>query len=185
MVKPQFKITRENVFVVAFFLLLAALFSLLFTLLEPFLRSFLWAVIFAMVFYPVYNRLFHWAGKRRTIAALLATLLVILFLALPGFYIFSNLGKDVAKAYILFSNTQWEERSAWVLGKLQAMGFGKFLEHLGMETDQSQQFLQNHLVAALQDLSQYILDKLSFLFKNILYFALEFFFVTVALFFFF
>ena len=179
--KAQFKITRQSLFVVAFFAILATLISLLFTLLEPFLRSFLWAVILSMVFYPVYYRLFLWVGKRRTLAAVLATPLVMTCLVLPGFYVFSHLGKDVAKAYTLFSNTQWAERSAWVMAKLQNMGLGQLMEKWGFDSAQSQQWIEK----ALQDISQFILEKMGFIFSHSLELALEFLFVTVALFFFF
>src|SRR5262245_9846930 len=53
--KNEFTISRQNVFIIAFFVLLAGLLSLLFSLLEPFLRSFIWATIMVMVFYPVYS----------------------------------------------------------------------------------------------------------------------------------
>jgi predicted PurR-regulated permease PerM len=59
----QFKISRQNIFVIAFFVLLTVLLSLLFSLLEPFLRSFVWATIFVMVFYPFYSWLVHQSGK--------------------------------------------------------------------------------------------------------------------------
>src|SRR5690349_667140 len=105
--KNEFRISRQNILVVAFFILLAGLLSLLFSLLEPFLRSFVWATIFVMVFYPVYSRLLRLTGGKTTLASLLCTLLVLSFLALPGFFIVVNLGKELPKAYAFLSSAQW------------------------------------------------------------------------------
>ncbi|HVM33582.1 MAG TPA: hypothetical protein VMU88_10640, partial [bacterium] len=100
------QISRRTIFMVAFFALLAGLLSLLFSLLEPFLRSFVWATLFVMVFYPVYDRLLK-ITRRDSVAAILATLVVILFLALPGFFIFINLGRELPNAFNLLSSTSW------------------------------------------------------------------------------
>src|ERR1035438_3262685 len=120
----QIKISRQNIFVIAFFALLIVLLSLLYSLLEPFLRSFVWATIFVMVFYPVYSWLFKATGKRPSVAALIATLMVMTFLALPGFFIVLNLGRELPKAYAFLSTPQWDEKSQWVVDEIK---FG----HLG------------------------------------------------------
>lgn len=75
----QIKISRQNIFVVAFFILLAGLLSLLFALLEPFLRSFLWATILVMVFYPLYSWLLKITRGHTSVAAFISTLLVLGF----------------------------------------------------------------------------------------------------------
>ncbi|HET9870116.1 MAG TPA: hypothetical protein VFR02_06450, partial [bacterium] len=84
---PPIPLNRRTIFVVAFFIILAGLLTLLFSLLEPFLRSFVWATLLVMVFYPVYDRLHRFTRGQDSVAAVLATLIVILCLALPGFFI--------------------------------------------------------------------------------------------------
>ena len=82
--RTQLKITRQNVFVVAFFVLLIGLLSLLFTLLEPFLRAFVWSMILVMVFYPVHARLLRLTGGRPSLAAFLSSVIVVIFLTVMG-----------------------------------------------------------------------------------------------------
>jgi len=182
---PQLRITRQNIFVIAFFVLLVGLLSLLLSLLEPFLRAFVWATLFAMVFHPIYSRLLKWTGGRNTVAALLSTLLVVVFLALPGFFITVNLGKEMPKAYAYLSGAQWNEKSLWLGEKLRALRIGDWLKPWGIDSSQSEAIIQKQVAATLQDLSQFVLDKLTYAFKNLPLFALELVFVCVALFFFF
>src|SRR5258708_17821145 len=101
--KIELTISRQNIFVIAFFVLLIGLLSLLFSLLEPFLRSFVWSTIMVMVFYPVYTRFLKWTHGHNSLASLLCTLLVIIFLAIPGFLIVINLGRELPKVYAFLS----------------------------------------------------------------------------------
>src|SRR5258708_37106509 len=91
--KIELTISRQNIFVIAFFVLLIGLLSLLFSLLEPFLRSFVWATIMVMIFYPIYSRFLKWTHGHNTLASFFCTLLVLGFLALPGFFIVITLGR--------------------------------------------------------------------------------------------
>jgi predicted PurR-regulated permease PerM len=181
----QIKISRQHVFVVAFFVLLIGLFSLLFSLLEPFLRSFVWATILVMVFYPVYDRFYRWTGKRDSLSAVLSTLVVVLCLVLPGFFIFINLGRELPNAFSLFSATSWDEKSQWVIAQLQLLDLDKLLQWFGVGPDQAQQIVQRAISTALQDFGQMVLEKVDFLFKHLAQFALEIIFTVVAMFFFF
>src|SRR5579871_3351637 len=111
--RSQFNLTRQNIFVIAFFTLLAVLLSMLLSLLGPFIGSFLWATIFVMVFYPVYSRLLRWTGNQETLSALLATALVLLLFALPGFFVVLNLAREMPKVYDFISTSQWDQKSLW------------------------------------------------------------------------
>jgi predicted PurR-regulated permease PerM len=179
------KISRQNIFVVAFFALLLGLLSLLFSLLEPFLRSFVWATIFVMVFYPVYSFLLRFTGKRATLAAFLSTLLVMTFLALPGSFIAVNLAREVPKAYAFLSTAQWDEKSQWVMAQIKAFNLGGWLKDLGIDSDQYEAVIQKQISTALGNFSQEVLSKFSEVFANVARFALEVVLVCVALFFFF
>lgn len=181
----QITITRQNVFVIAFFVLLIGLLSLLFSLLEPFLRSFVWATIFVMVFYPLYSRLLKWTGGNTTVAALLSTFLVLTFLALPGFFIVVNLGKELPKVYTVFSTAQWDEKSLWLMDKLKASSIGGWLQSWGTGSGQSDAVLQQKIADSLQTLSRFILEKVTHVFENLAGFVVQVFFVCVAVFFFF
>lgn len=183
--KTEFKISRQNVFVIAFFILLAGLLSLLFSLLEPFLSSFVWATILVMVFYPAYARLLHWTGRRATLAAVLATLIVMAFLLLPGFFVGLNLGKELPKAYAFLSSTQWDEKSLWLVNKLKSLNANSWLENWGVDSSQYELEVQKQIATALQNASHLVLEKVTAIFKNLAGFALHAVFVCVAVFFFF
>jgi predicted PurR-regulated permease PerM len=181
----QIKISRQNIFVVAFFALLVFLLILLFTLLEPFLRSFVWATIFVMVFYPLYSRLFKATGHHASLAALFSTLIVLAFLALPGFFIVINLGRELPKVYAFLSTAQWDQISQWFLEKVKSFNVGSWLQTWGIDTSQYEGVIQKQVSTALDNFSQLLLQKISYGFANIAGFALEMALVCVALFFFF
>jgi predicted PurR-regulated permease PerM len=181
---PQFQISRQNIFVVAFFVLLVFLLSLLFTILEPFLRAFVWATILVMVFYPVFSFLLR-RTKNRDLSALLATLFVLGILALPGFFVAINLGPELRWAYTFLSSTHWDEKSQWLLAELKSWNFGPLLNALGLDNPQSEAGLLKEMTNVMQDLSTMVIDKVLFLIHNLAGFLLEIIFTTVALFFFF
>ncbi len=181
----QISLTRHNIFVVAFFILLIGLLSLLFSLLEPFLSSFVWATILVMVFYPLYSRFLKWTGGQATLSSLLCTLLVLTFLALPGFFIVISLGKELPKAYAFLSGAQWDDKSLWLMGKLKDLNIESWFQTWGMDSNQTNAVLQKEIAVALQNLSDLILKKVSFILSNLVLFAIQLLFVAVALFFFF
>jgi predicted PurR-regulated permease PerM len=181
----QIKISRQNIFVIAFFVFLIGLLSLLFSLLEPFLRSFVWATIFVMVFYPLYSWLYHRTGKRSNLAATISTLLVLAFLALPGFFIVINLGRELPKAYAFLSTAQWDEKSQWLMDEMKAFNMGSWLQTWGIDSSQYEVVIQKQISTAMENFSHFVLQKLSEAFQNVARFTLDVAFVCVALFFFF
>jgi predicted PurR-regulated permease PerM len=54
---------------------------------RPFLQPFAFAVILAVVFYPVHNWFLHVVRSRRSLAALLSTLAILLLFGVPAFII--------------------------------------------------------------------------------------------------
>jgi predicted PurR-regulated permease PerM len=177
--------TKKNLFAAAFFILLAALLYLLFSLLQPFLPSFPWALILSMVFYPVYARLLSWTGGRSNTAALLTTLGVLILLALPGFIILVNLGQEVGKTYETLSTMEWQQKTKWLMSQIQAIGLQEYLTKWGIEPGEVERVLQDAVTSAIQGFNQYVLSKLSSLFRNLAAFVALVFFVVVCLFFFF
>jgi predicted PurR-regulated permease PerM len=179
------KITRQNIFVIAFFVLLTALLSLLFSLLEPFLRSFVWATILVMVFYPAYSLFLRLTGNRPNLSALLSTVLVVGFLVLPGFFIVVNLARELPKAHAFLMTADWNQKGQWLVDRLRSLNVGSWLQNWGLDANQSDAMLQDRVAGILQNLSQEVLKRFSFLLENMAFFALEAVFVCVAVFFFF
>lgn len=92
--KESRKLTRRlerNLSGAMLFLLLAGSFVVL----RPFLTALLWAVVLAFALWPVYARLVGWLGGRRTLAAAINTLLLMLVLIGPFVLLGMNFAEDV------------------------------------------------------------------------------------------
>ncbi len=183
--KNEFTISRQNIFVIAFFVLLIGLLSLLFSLLEPFLRSFVWSTIMVMVFYPVYTKLLKLTHGRTTLSSFICTLIVLIFLSVPGFVIAVNLGRELPKVYAFLSTAEWNEKSLWLVNKLKSYNLESWLQNWGIDSSQYEAEIQKQIATAMQNFSQMVLDKMTNVFKSLANFILEAAFVSVAVFFFF
>jgi len=83
------------------FLLLCLLLALLFgyLILQPFLSVFFVALVLASLSYPAYQKIVTWTGGRQSLSALLACVLVVLVLIVPGVLLLGLLAKESAQAY--------------------------------------------------------------------------------------
>ena len=75
-------------------LVLLLLFGCLLVL-RPFVSAVLWAVVLCISSWPIYNRLLHFLGNRRTLAAVLMTLAMILIVLLPIFIVVMTLADNL------------------------------------------------------------------------------------------
>jgi predicted PurR-regulated permease PerM len=138
-----------------------------------------------MVFHPLYAWLLSATGKRDWLAALIATLVVLALSALPGFFIVINLGGELPKAIDFLSTAQWDEKSQWILDKLKSFKVESWLQTWGIDSSQYEAAFQKQVSSALENFSQMALQTITVAFHNLALFALQVFFVSVALFFFF
>ena len=63
--------------------------------LRPFVSALLWAIVLSFSSWPVYRRLLGWVGNRRTLAALLMTMSMILIVLLPFLIVGITLADNV------------------------------------------------------------------------------------------
>ncbi len=63
--------------------------------LRPFVSAVLWAVVLCISSWPIYSRLLGWLGNRRTLAAALMTLAMILIVLLPFFIVAMTLADNI------------------------------------------------------------------------------------------
>jgi predicted PurR-regulated permease PerM len=76
------------------FVVLLLLFGCLLVL-RPFVSALLWAVVLCISSWPIYRRLLGWLGNRRTLAALVMTLAMILIVLLPFFIVVMTLADNI------------------------------------------------------------------------------------------
>jgi predicted PurR-regulated permease PerM len=84
------KIERNLGWVVVLLLLAGCL-----LVLRPFVSAVLWAVVLCISSWPIYSRLLGWLGNRRTLAAGLMTLAMMLIVLLPFFIVAMTLADNI------------------------------------------------------------------------------------------
>jgi predicted PurR-regulated permease PerM len=177
--------SRNNLFAVAFFAILVSLLWLVVSLLSPFLEDFLWAAILSLSFYPVYQRVYRWLRHRENLASALVTLLLLVALVVPGFFLLMSIGQEARKAYEGVSTTPWEQESQRVMEKLRGTQLQKLLEKSGLELEKAEALLRRGIVAGIKSVPKMIGEKVTTIFKNLALFGLHLIFVSLAIFFFF
>jgi predicted PurR-regulated permease PerM len=92
----------------AFLLLLVAVSIIFAWVLWPLAGAILWGVVIAICFAPVYRRLLHSMGGRRTLAALATLLLVVTIVILPLTLVAGLLVGEASAAYQKLRSGQWD-----------------------------------------------------------------------------
>jgi predicted PurR-regulated permease PerM len=177
--------SRNNLFAVAFFAILVSLLWLAVSLLSPFLEDFLWAGILSLSFYPVYK----WVNKvlrhRQNLSSLLVTLLLLVALVVPGFFLLMNVGQETRKAYESLSTTSWEQKSQQIMERLRGTRLQDLIEKSGIHLDKAEELLRKGVVSGMKLIPKIIGEKVTTILKNLALFALHVLFIAVAVFFFF
>jgi predicted PurR-regulated permease PerM len=91
--------SRQQLFAAFFFAVFLFLLAQLYSLFSLFLVPLVWTVILVLTVYPLYSLLLHLFQGHRTLASLLMTLLVVLFVAVPVFLLTSVLTNQVIDFY--------------------------------------------------------------------------------------
>jgi predicted PurR-regulated permease PerM len=177
--------TSENLFAFAFFIILLTLLWLVVSFLSPFLPDFLWAFILAVSFYPLYSRINKQLINRPNLASFLLTSMVIVVLIVPSFFVLTKLGKETGKIYAIFTSTPPEQKTQWVMDKLQAVRLKRVLADWGLGPEKVKAIVKDNLTKVLNSIPKFILEKVSGIFKNLFVFFIHVLLGTVALFFFF
>lgn len=123
-------------------------------ILLPFFGTILWAAIIALLFAPVYQALLPRMKRRRTPAALVTLLLVLVIVILPFALVSASLAGEVAAAYERIQSGEWNVARYFhtVFDRLPA-GVMSLLERFGLANFAT---LQRRLAGALAQGSQLI-----------------------------
>lgn len=90
---------REHIFLIFTLFLTFLCFYFLYQILSPFLVSIFWAILLATVSYPVFQKLQRLLKKRKVLAAMIMTLLVILVIVLPSSLLSFSLANELVGVY--------------------------------------------------------------------------------------
>lgn len=173
---------REHIFLIFILFLTFLSIYLFYQILSPFLTSILWAILLAIVFYPLFQRLQRLLKKREVLCAMAMTLLVILVIILPSSLLMVSLANEVGGVY------HWVEEMIktgrlqshleqikeipvlkWIWGRLYPYG------------DVSQINPADFLLKNLQQVSTFLFNQTSMIFKGLSTFIIGFFFTLLSL----
>lgn len=121
-------------------------------ILQPFWGAILWAVIIALLFLPLFRRLLPRVGGRRSLAASLVLLVVMLMGVLPLTLLAASLAREAAALYQLIAGGAWQPELA--VRRLFAALPGwmtSLLDHFGVaDFDSLQRRMSSGLAQAAQ-----------------------------------
>jgi len=117
------------------------------SLFSPFLEDFLWAIILALSFYPLYQRLRRILRQRENLASVIITLLLLIALVVPGFFILMSIGQEAKNVYDDLSTTPWEEKSQHILEALRGTPVEALIKKLGIQMEQAEQLIRRGILA--------------------------------------
>ena len=176
--------TREQLFSVFFFVVLAFLLYQLYAVVSPFLGAFAWAAVLALVFFPPY-RLLLARIRRPSLAALAMTALIFVLVTGP---VVTFGGVVLGEAQRFYATVQEKaasgEARAWVEGLRQGR-LGRLVARV-LPRDLSESIdLANLGIQAAQKTSEYVIAQIGGIARNVFGVVVDFTFMLVMLFFFF
>ncbi len=153
----------------ALLLLLVAVSAAFGWILLPFYGTILWAGIIALLFAPVYRRLLPRLGRRRTPAALLTLLLVLVIVVFPFALVTGALAREAAALFqrlesgelnpALYLQGVFDALPEWVTALLDRFGlvdFGALKRRLSTGLAQGSQFIATQALSIGQNTFEFV-----------------------------
>jgi len=173
---------KEHIFLIftLFFTFLSL--YLLYQILSPFLTSILWAILLAMVFYPLFQRLQRLLKKREVLCAMTMTVLVILVIILPSSFLMVSLTNEVVGVYHWVEEMIKTGRLQSHLEQIKEIPVLKWIwGRLYQYGDVSQINPTDFILKNLQQVSTFLFNQTSKIFKGLSTFIIGFFFTLLSL----
>ncbi len=173
---------REHVFFIVTLLLTFLSFYLFYQILSPFLGPLIWAILLTIVFYPLFQKLHHLLKKKKALSAVVMTLLVILIIVLPSVFLMISLANEVVNAYQNLEEMIKTGRLQAYLEQIREIFPFKWiwakLDHY-LNLSQIDPF--NFLLKNLRQISTFLFNQTSLIFKGLSTFLIGFFFALLSL----
>ncbi len=156
-------------------------FYLFYVVFSPFLVPIVWAVILAFVFYPVYRRLNHWLRGKRSLSALMMTVLVVTLIVFPSVYILSMLAHEAINAYAFFENGLKTGRFQSILELKDHPILQGLWNQLNQYIDLSEIDLNSLLLENVRRVSAFAINQTSKIIRGFSFIIINFCLVTISL----
>jgi predicted PurR-regulated permease PerM len=154
------------------FLLLVIAVSVAFAwVLWPLAGAILWGIVIAILFSPVYRRLSHSMGQRRTLAALVTLLLVVAIVILPLTLVAGLLVGEASGAYQKIRSGEWnvgryfqevvDALPAWatnVLDRFELTSLSAIRERISLTLMQGSQVIATHALSIGQSTFDFVVS---------------------------
>ncbi|MFB0508668.1 MAG: AI-2E family transporter [Thermodesulfobacteriota bacterium] len=156
-------------------------FYLFYVVFSPFLVPIVWATILTIVFYPVYRRLNHRLKGRKSLCALVMTILIVLLIVLPSTYILSMLANEAINAYVFFERGLETGRFQSILELKDHPIIQGLWERLNQHIDLSELDLNSLLLENLRRISRFAINQTSRIIKGFSSIIINFCLVVISL----
>lgn len=167
---------KRQTFELSFYYILSAVVAvLLFFIFEPFIGSIFLAIVFASVFYPVHTRIEKYLGGRKSIAATVSLIILVLLILAPLAVIISLLLGEVAGLY----------NSLAVNGASNLTGFVDIVNGLVQRAIPTFDISTVQISSSVRSVLNWVLQNTSSIFSSVLSLSLNVFIFLIALFYFF
>ena len=171
---------RNYIRPIAFWLMLLAVSVAFYELIKPFLLTVFWAVLLSIIFQTPYRRLrIRFRGRDNT-AALLTTLLIILCVVIPGFFLVLALINESIGVYERIQSGEWNLANLVDVIQQQMPRLEQLLRQVGLTPERMKADLGNFAVTAARNVA----DRLLSYTQNAITFTAQFFMMVYVLFFF-
>jgi predicted PurR-regulated permease PerM len=160
-------------------------FYLFYVVFSPFLIPIVWAIILAIVFYPVYRWLNHRLKGRKSLCAVVMTVLVVLLILFPSAYILSMLANEAITAYVFFERGLEAGRFQSILEVKDHPIIQGLWQRLGQYVDLSELDLNSLLLENLRRVSTFAINQTSRIIRGFSFIIINFCLVIISLYYFF
>ncbi len=165
---------------VAFWLMLLGISAAFFGMIMPFLMALFWAALLAMIFRRPYRLIRLRLKGRDNLAAAITTILIVLMVVLPGFFLVLALVNESVGVYYKISSGEWDLTRLVDFIQTQAPRLENVLRDVGLTPERMKADLANFAVNAARTIA----DRLLSYTQNAIAFTVQFFLMLYLLFFF-
>jgi predicted PurR-regulated permease PerM len=175
--------TRQQLFAAFFFAVFLFLLAQLYSLFSGFLVPLVWTVILVLTFYPLYTFVLRLLPGRRSTASLLMTVLIILLVAVPIFFLSSVLAGQVIDFYQHVQEAIQSGELQQFLSSWQDTFVGRLWQKWGPRISTADIDIPSLALQGANVASQFIVGQATGIAKNLLVFLFDILITSFSLFF--